>query len=91
MIKELTTQSPKTFIAFLRGINVGGKNKIAMADLRDSFEIWGFSNIATFLASGNICFDSSLKSAEEIMQTIEKVLKNHLDWKYRPWRDHWKT
>ena len=75
MIKELTTQSPKTFIAFLRGINVGGKNKIAMADLRDSFEIWGFSNIATFLASGNICFDSSLKSAEEIRQTIEKGIK----------------
>ena len=35
----------------------------------------GFSNIATFLASGNICFDSSLKSAEEIRQTIEKGIK----------------
>lgn len=41
------------YIAFLRGINISGKNKISMADLKVGFEEAGFSDVSTFLNSGN--------------------------------------
>jgi uncharacterized protein (DUF1697 family) len=46
-----------THLAFLRGINVGGKNLIAMADLRALLESLEFKNVKTLLQSGNILFD----------------------------------
>src|SRR5437773_1454060 len=45
-------------IALLRGINVGGNKKIAMAELREAFGDWGFSDVATVLNSGNVIFES---------------------------------
>lgn len=45
-------------IALLRGINVGGKRKILMADLRSLLETLGFSNVITYIQSGNVIFDS---------------------------------
>lgn len=47
-----------TYVALLRGINVGGKNKIAMADLRAAFEKAGYTNVRTYITSGNVLFDS---------------------------------
>ena len=44
-------------IALIRGINVGGHKKIAMADLREMFESLGFSNVKSLLQSGNLIFD----------------------------------
>lgn len=44
------------YIALLRGINVGGKNMIKMADLVKSFEALGFSNVKTYVQSGNVIF-----------------------------------
>jgi len=44
-------------IALLRGINVGGKNIIKMADLKSAFERRGFQNVVTYINSGNILFD----------------------------------
>jgi len=49
------------YIALLRGINVGGKNIIKMADLKSSFERQGFQNIITYINSGNVLFDSDLE------------------------------
>lgn len=46
------------YVALLRGINVGGKNKIAMQDLRAMFEAAGMANPRTLLQSGNVVFDS---------------------------------
>jgi len=45
-------------IALLRGINVGGKRKILMADLRSMFEDLTFTNIKTYIQSGNVLFTS---------------------------------
>ena len=44
------------FLALLRGINVGGKNVIAMDDLRKCFEDLGLTNIRTYIQSGNVLF-----------------------------------
>jgi len=48
------------YIALLRGINVGGNNKIAMPELKKAFEDQGFTNVATYINSGNVIFDSGL-------------------------------
>ena len=45
-----------TFIALLRGINVGGNNKMPMADLRAMLEGLGFVNVQTYIQSGNAVF-----------------------------------
>ena len=46
-------------VALLRGINVGGKNQIAMAELRVLFETLGFADAKTLLQSGNVVFTVS--------------------------------
>lgn len=47
------------YVALLRGINVGGKNKVPMADLRICLEQLGYTNISTYIASGNALFQSN--------------------------------
>ena len=51
------------YISILRGINVGGKRKILMADLRELYQSLGFENIITYIQSGNVIFDSKKKNA----------------------------
>ncbi|MBN1985043.1 MAG: DUF1697 domain-containing protein [Prolixibacteraceae bacterium] len=62
------------YVAFLRGINVGGHHKVPMAELRKEMAKLGFENIITLLNSGNIIFDSSEKEEK----TIEQILASHL-------------
>jgi|SRR5690606_24348833 len=62
----------KTYVAFLRGINVGGHHKVPMAFLKKELEKLGFSNISTILNSGNIIFDS-----QSPFTTLENDLENH--------------
>ena len=62
-------------IAILRGINVGGKRKILMADLRLLFEKLGYAEVATYIQSGNVFFKSDKKSTDMEMATeIEEAL-----------------
>ncbi|KAA0259884.1 MAG: DUF1697 domain-containing protein, partial [Chloroflexi bacterium] len=49
------------FLVLLRGINVGGKNIIKMVDLKASFEEMGFSNVVTYIQSGNVLVQSEDK------------------------------
>ncbi|MGM0634562.1 MAG: DUF1697 domain-containing protein [Bacteroidota bacterium] len=67
----------KTYVALLRGINVGGKRKIKMADLKKLFESLSFSEITTYIQSGNVIFDvpTSCKTSvltNQITKEIEK-------------------
>jgi uncharacterized protein (DUF1697 family) len=48
------------YISLLRGVNVGGKNKISMPELKIAFEKRGFENVVTYINSGNILFGSDL-------------------------------
>ncbi|WP_075620273.1 DUF1697 domain-containing protein [Paenisporosarcina indica] len=63
------------YIAFLRGINVGGHNKIKMADLRLLLETMGLGKVQTYIQSGNVLFESS-RDSEELRQQLEKQIKN---------------
>ncbi len=58
-------------IAFLRGINISGKNKISMQELKAEFEAAGFSEVMTFLNSGNIVFSTKTDHTRPI---IEKMM-----------------
>ncbi len=64
-----------TYVALLRGINVGGNNKVEMKKLRTVFEALGFSDVATYINSGNVIFSSPRKDAENFVLEIEKALK----------------
>ncbi|MFJ9461806.1 DUF1697 domain-containing protein [Viridibacillus arvi] len=62
------------YIAFLRGINVGGHNKIKMAELKQMFEGMGFTRVKTYIQSGNVLFESSEKEPF-ILKCIEHEIK----------------
>ena len=51
------------YVALLRGINVGGKNLVAMPALKAFFEAQGFSDVATYIQSGNVLFTSAERGA----------------------------
>ncbi len=64
------------YVALLRGINVGGKNKVKMETLREICASIGFENVKTYINSGNVIFETrktdDLKLAEKIEKAIEK-------------------
>ncbi len=62
-----------TYVILLRGINVGGKNKVPMAALRTCLRELEFSNVLTYIASGNVLLESDMP-ADEIKARIERTL-----------------
>ena len=62
----------KRYIALLRGVNVGGKNKIAMAELKQGFEALGFTEVRTHLNSGNVIFSGEEALAGRIQAMIRE-------------------
>jgi uncharacterized protein (DUF1697 family) len=65
----------ETKIAILRGINVGGKRKILMADLKKMLQDMGYQNIQTYIQSGNLIFEVNEKlENKEITQKIENTI-----------------
>lgn len=59
------------YVALLRGINVGGKNKIDMKLLKENFEYAGMENVSTYLNTGNVIFKQDNRSEEEIVSILE--------------------
>ena len=66
------------YIALLRGINVGGKNKVAMADLRDAFTGAGFDDVGTYIASGNVLF-RTVRPSTTLEDEIERILEERFE------------
>ena len=64
----------KRYVALLRGINVGGKNKVAMSDLREAFEAHGCSAVRTYIQSGNVVFESDAP-AKALEADLEAMLE----------------
>lgn len=62
----------KTWIALLRGINVGGKHIVPMKELTKLMESAGFADVKTYIQSGNVVFRSPAKPKDEIGQLIDK-------------------
>lgn len=63
-----------TYIAFLRGINVSGHKIIKMTELAKMFSEMKFKNLKTYIASGNVLFDSNEKDASKLETKIEKEI-----------------
>jgi uncharacterized protein (DUF1697 family) len=64
-----------TYIALLRGINLGPRNKIAMADLRELLQSLGHENVRTLILSGNAIFTSRRRSIPRLERQIERAIK----------------
>ena len=62
------------FVALLRGVNVGGNNMISMSALKKSFEALGFSDVTTYINSGNIIFNAKHADARKLEQQIERMM-----------------
>ena len=70
-------------ISFIRGINVGGRKKIKMADLRDLYSELGFQNPRTLLQSGNVVFEAANADLAEVGARIEAGIKQRFGFEAR--------
>ena len=69
-----------TFVALLRGINVGGKNLIKMPALKAAFEEDGFEDVATYIQSGNVLFAAPGTRTADLTERIEVMLAEAFDY-----------
>jgi uncharacterized protein (DUF1697 family) len=67
------------YVALLRGINVGGRTLVNMADLRDCLENLGFDAVSTYIASGNVLFESEDNDAARLTTTIEGAIEQRFE------------
>ncbi|UWX54627.1 DUF1697 domain-containing protein [Maribacter litopenaei] len=65
------------YVAFLRGINVSGQRKVPMAELRSLLSSNGFSEVKTYIQSGNVVFEEADVSAKELKLSLEEIVKAH--------------
>ena len=64
------------YALLVRGINVGGKNKVIMAQLRQELTELGLENVATYINSGNIFFDTSMPRTQ-LVESLQDFFKEH--------------
>lgn len=64
------------YVALLRGINVGGNNKVDMKQLKAVFESVGMSSVTTYINSGNVIFQNYDSSPEQIVPRLEKAIED---------------
>ena len=70
----MAKSTSNVFVALLRGVNVGGNNMISMSSLKQSFEKMGFTEVSSYINSGNIIFKSKEADARKLETKIEKML-----------------
>lgn len=63
-----------TYLALLRGINLGPRNNIRMADLRELVESLGHKNVRTHILSGNVLFESHRRDTRRLERELEKAI-----------------
>ena len=69
------------FVALLRGINISGKNKIPMQELKLGFETLGYKEVVTYLNSGNVIFSSDINDKAKISDEIYQMIANKFNLK----------
>ena len=70
------------YVALLRGINVGGNNKVVMSELRAQIAAAGFGHVRTYINSGNLIFEAEAPR-EDVAQAVEDILERHYDFPIR--------
>ena len=63
------------YVALLRGVNVGGRNKLPMADLKDLFAAAGCAAVRTYIQSGNVVFDAAHDLAEAVPEIVTLAIR----------------
>jgi uncharacterized protein (DUF1697 family) len=81
--RESYEESPMKYVALLRGINVGGNNRIKMEQLRACFEAGGFQQVMTYIQSGNVIFESEDENRERLTREIEESLSQTFNYTAR--------
>ena len=76
------------YVALLRGINVGGKNKVIMSELREQIAAEGFTNVRTYINSGNLLFEAEAGAGtntpcEAVAQIVEEALARRYEFPIR--------
>ena len=72
------------YVALLRGINVGGNNKVVMSELRAQIAAAGFGHVRTYINSGNLLFEAEDDApSEDVAQAVEDILARHYDFPIR--------
>ena len=71
------------YVAFLRGINVGGKNKIKMETLREILTAQGFQNVETYINSGNVIFEAAKTNDKKLAANIEAAIEKEFSLKIK--------
>src|SRR5712691_7860359 len=66
-----------TYVAFLRGVNVGGKGIVSMAAIKEALVDLGLSDVRTYINSGNVIFSTRASNAQQVTARIEKALEQH--------------
>lgn len=66
----------KKYVTLLRGINISGKNKISMNELKESLKKLNLSNIITYFNSGNIIFETNEKNKTKLMKQVKQHIKD---------------
>src|SRR5580700_5432601 len=64
-----------TYVAFLRGVNVGGKGIVSMAAIKEALVALGLSDVRTYINSGNVIFSTRAADAGRLTVGIEKALQ----------------
>ncbi|MBL6763942.1 MAG: DUF1697 domain-containing protein [Verrucomicrobiae bacterium] len=72
----------QTWIALLRGINVGSRNKMPMTDLANTLQSAGCRSVRTYIQSGNVVFASNLRSNQSLTAKIGTAIETHFG--FRP-------
>lgn len=72
-----------TYIALLRGINVGGNNIIKMQDLRDMFQSLGYENVRTYIQSGNVIFEHDVTDQQVLIDDMERQIQETFGFEVR--------
>src|ERR1700738_3600458 len=66
-----------TYVAFLRGVNVGGKSIVSMAAIKEALVALGLSDVRTYINSGNVIFSTQASGVQQLTARIEKALDQH--------------
>lgn len=68
-----------TYVAFLRGINVGRERRVKMAHLTALMESLGYASVVTYLQSGNFVFQAEDQTTEKVRRDLSKAIKERFD------------
>ena len=73
------TTGNQRYVALLRGVNVGGRNKLPMADLREIFAEAGCAAVQTYIQSGNVVFEAAQDMAERVPEIVTLAIRKRFD------------